>query len=86
MTYGEPFMRTRYNYTIVCRECSDRFNTDDKDEELCEQCAHPLRIPIGQGSPHVCPHDDMTIHRVQRLLEDDATDSAHGDYLSEGGK
>ena len=65
---------TRYAYTIKCECCGDRFNTDAKDRTMCEKCAYPLQIPIGQGSPHVCPEDDMTIHRVQRLIEDDATD------------
>lgn len=85
MTFAKPFMPTRYKYTVVCSECGERFNTNDADDELCDGCAHPLRIPIGQGSPHNCPHDDMTIHRVQRLLEDDATDSGHSDHLSERG-
>lgn len=76
---------TRYRWRVRCAECGDWFRTNDADDRLCDGCRNPLRIHVGQGTSHNCPHDDMTIHRVQRLLEDDATDHSHLDHASERG-
>ncbi len=78
--------RTRYKFTYRCPGCGDTFNTDTEGRKSCDACRFPLRLPIGQGTPHNCPAEDPSFHRVERVLEDDATDSGHLDHQSECGK
>lgn len=74
-------MKTRYRHTYRCAVCLDTFNTDEKNRTICAFCAYRQALHVGYGSPHSTLGDDFSIHRIERLIDDDATDNVESFFI-----
>ena len=78
---------TRWAFTVHCQECRDTFNCPKvPDPCICDWCKRPQPVHVERGHGSVgygAWDDDMSFHRVFRLIEDDATDHDHLDHISE---
>ena len=59
---------TRYRYCVRCKECFSIFHSN-YPEDVCLSCEQSS--PGFPNSPHSTLDDDMSFHRVEKLIEED---------------